>query len=86
MTGSDCNATRPYAQWKTAYSPFFCTLSTSRRLPHPKVNAVFRLQYRHQIFDEVLSRIENGKADIRLSMLAKVLGSIGFEIVAMPQK
>ncbi|MBX2892878.1 MAG: helix-turn-helix transcriptional regulator [Saprospiraceae bacterium] len=33
-----------------------------------------------------LSRIENGKADIRLSTLAKVLGSIGFDIVAMPQK
>jgi len=31
-------------------------------------------------------RIENGKADIRLSTLAKVLGSIGFDIVAMPQK
>ena len=33
-----------------------------------------------------LSRIENGKADNRLSTLAKVLGSIGFDIVAMPQK
>jgi len=33
-----------------------------------------------------LSRIENGKADIRLSTLAKILGNIGFDIVAMPRK
>ncbi len=33
-----------------------------------------------------LSRIENGRADIRLSTLARVLGSIGFDLVAVPQK
>ena len=33
-----------------------------------------------------LSRIENGRADIRLSTLAKILGCMGFDIVAMPRK
>ncbi len=33
-----------------------------------------------------LSRIENGHADIRLSTLARVLGAIGFDLVAMPRK
>ncbi|MCC6461912.1 MAG: helix-turn-helix transcriptional regulator [Saprospiraceae bacterium] len=32
-----------------------------------------------------LSRIENGRADIRLSTLAKILSCIGFDIVAMPR-
>ena len=33
-----------------------------------------------------LSRIENGRADIRLSTLARVLACMGFDIVAMPHK
>jgi len=33
-----------------------------------------------------LSRIENGRADIRLSTLAKILGCMGFDIVATPRK
>lgn len=33
-----------------------------------------------------LSRIENGRADIRLSTLARVLGCMGFDLVATPRK